>query len=58
MGQNVGSESRRGRSFVVNTDKIKELKSVDSGYRVFLRNGADIPLSRSYRDALKSRMAS
>jgi len=53
-----GPFARSHRSFVVNTDKIKELKSVDSGYRVFLRNGADLPLSRSYRDALKSRMAS
>ena len=51
-----GHFARTHRSFIVNIDKISELRGVDSGYRIFLESGVDIPLSRSFRDSLKLRM--
>lgn len=45
-----GPFARTHRSFVVNIDKIKEIRPVDSKQRVFLHSGEDLPLSRSYRD--------
>jgi hypothetical protein len=50
--------ARTHRSFIVNVEKIREIRPTDSGHRVFLRNGAELPLSRSYRESLKSCMAS
>jgi hypothetical protein len=45
---------RSHRSFIVNLDKIAELRSADSRYRIVLTSGAEVPLSRSYRDGFKS----
>jgi len=41
--------ARTHRSYIVNIDKIRDIRTVDSGQRVFLQNGADVPLSRKYR---------
>jgi hypothetical protein len=41
---------RTHRSFIVNIDKIKEIRTVDAGQRVILTSGEDVPLSRSYRE--------
>ena len=46
----AGSFQRTHRSFIVNIDKVKEIRTVDGGQRVFLTSGDDVPLSRSYRD--------
>ena len=46
-----GPFARSHRSFIVNVDKIAEIRSVDSNPRIFLKNGNDIPLSRGYRAA-------
>lgn len=45
-----GPFARTHRSFIVNIDKVQEIRAVDSKQRVFLHGGADIPLSRSHRD--------
>jgi hypothetical protein len=45
-----GPFARTHRSIIVNIDKIKEIRPVDSGQRVFLTSGDDVPLSRSYRE--------
>jgi hypothetical protein len=42
------------RSYVVNVDQIKEIRSVDSGHRILLRDGGSIPLSRGFRDRFRS----
>jgi hypothetical protein len=41
------------RSYVVNVDKISEIRSVDSGHRILLRDGESIPLSRGFRDRFR-----
>jgi len=46
----VGPFARTHRSFIVNVDKIAEIRSVDSKPRIFLKSGKNIPLSRGYRD--------
>jgi len=43
---------RTHRSFIVNVDKIKEIRTVDAGQIIFLTSGEDVPLSRSYREEL------
>jgi len=53
-----GLFARTHRSYIVNVEKIREVRSTDSGHRVFLRNGTQLPLSRSYRESLKSCMTS
>ncbi|MDX1406361.1 MAG: LytTR family DNA-binding domain-containing protein [Woeseiaceae bacterium] len=40
------------RSFIVNVDQISEIKAADSGHRVILLNGQELPLSRNYREAV------
>ena len=45
-----GPFARTHRSFIVNIDKIKEIRTLDSGQRIILTSGQDVPLSRSYRD--------
>ncbi len=45
-----GPFARTHRSVIVNIDKIEEIRSADSGQRVFLTTGEDVPLSRSYRE--------
>ena len=44
---------RTHRSFIVNIDKIREIRNVDSGHRIFLDNGAEVPLSRGYQDRFR-----
>ena len=51
----AGHFQRTHRSFIVNIDKVREIRTVDSGQRVILTSGADVPLSRSYRDAFNRR---
>ena len=44
------SFARIHRSSIVNLDSVVELRSVDNGdYQVFLRTGAELRLSRTYR---------
>jgi len=45
-----GPFARTHRSFIVNIDKIKEIRTVDAGQLIVLTSGEDVPLSRSYRD--------
>jgi len=45
-----GPFARTHRSVIVNIDKISAIRPVDSGQRVFLTSGEDVPLSRSYRE--------
>jgi DNA-binding LytR/AlgR family response regulator len=45
-----GPFARTHRSFIVNLDKVSQIRSVDSKQRAFLHGGQDVPLSRSYRD--------
>jgi len=49
-----GRFARTHRSFIVNMDRIREVRTVDTKPRVFLSCGADVPLSRSYRDAFNA----
>ncbi len=51
-----GPFARTHRSFIVNVDRIKEIRYVDSKQRIFLRNGKSIPLSRSYRDEFNAKL--
>lgn len=46
----TGPFQRTHRSFIVNIDSIAEIRTADSGQRIVLTSGAEIPLSRSYRD--------
>ena len=48
---------RTHRSFAVNLDKVAEIRAIDSSYVVRMQDGREIPLSRSYRDALRERIA-
>ncbi len=48
---------RTHRSFIVNVDHIQEIQPTDSGHRIRLKNGHEIPLSRSYREAVKATLA-
>ncbi len=46
--------ARISRSTIVNTEKIRELQYLaQGGYRLILRNGTQLSLSRRYRDSLK-----
>jgi hypothetical protein len=45
----TGPFQRTHRSFIVNIDKIAEIRTSDSGQRIILTSGAEVPLSRSYR---------
>ena len=46
----AGPFERTHRSFVVNINRIREIRSAESGQRIILTSGAEVPLSRSYRD--------
>lgn len=46
----AGPFERTHRSFIVNIDKIREIRTADTGQRIILLSGAEVPLSRSYRD--------
>ena len=52
-----GPFARTHRSFIVNIDKIREIRPVDSKQRIVLHSGADLPLSRSYREEFGDIMA-
>ena len=52
-----GSFVRTHRSYIVNIDKISEIRSVDSSQRVFLTSGDDVPLSRGYRNEFDRKVA-
>jgi hypothetical protein len=43
-----GSFARTHRSFIVNLDKIREIRNVDSKQRILLDAGIEVPLSRGY----------
>jgi len=46
--------ARTHRSYIVNIDKIREIRSVDSANRIVLGNGTNVPLSRGYQERLRS----
>ena len=50
--------ARTHRSFIVNVDRIREIRSVDSGHEVVLDNDVRIPLSRGYRDKFRESVTS
>lgn len=52
-----GTFVRTHRGYIVNVDRIREIRAVDSGHRILLKDGREIPLSRSYRDAIRNRLA-
>jgi hypothetical protein len=45
---------RTHRSFIVNIDKAREIRSRDSQQCVVLSSGKEVPLSRGYRDEFRS----
>lgn len=50
--------ARVHRSYLVNLDRIVSIEPLDSGdARVHLRDGVTLPCSRTYREALRQRMA-
>jgi DNA-binding LytR/AlgR family response regulator len=50
-----GSIVRTHRSYLVNIDKIAEIRTTDSGGReIRLQGGRTVPLSRGYRDSFRS----
>ena len=50
-----GGIVRTHRSYLVNIDKIEEIRTTDSGGReIRLQGGKTVPLSRGYRDSFKS----
>ncbi len=44
---------RTHRSYIVNADKITEILTADARQRIVLRSGTELPLSRSYREAVE-----
>jgi DNA-binding LytR/AlgR family response regulator len=49
-----GPFARSHRSYIVNVDRIEEIRAVDSQYRIRLSGGREIPLSRTYREAFRA----
>ena len=50
-----GQIVRTHRSYLVNIDKIDEIRSTDTGsYEIHLKSGKTVPLSRGYRDKFRS----
>jgi hypothetical protein len=47
---------RTHRSYIVNVERIVELRTGPQGTKVVLTSGAEVPLSRSYRDELERRL--
>lgn len=46
------------RSFAINPEQVQELRPGDSGsYRLLLRSGAEVPVSRRYRDQVEALLA-
>jgi hypothetical protein len=52
-----GPFTRSHRSYVVNVDKIDEIRSVDGKQSVLLKGGQSVPLSRSYCEAFEAAIA-
>ncbi len=52
----AGPFVRTHRSFIVNIDKVQEIRTVDSAQRILLSGGEDIPLSRGFRDEFDRRI--
>jgi len=48
-----GPFTRCHRSYIVNLDKVSEIKTIDGAQQIHLKNGAVLPLGRRYRDAFK-----
>jgi hypothetical protein len=46
----AGPFERTHRSFIVNINRISEIRATDNGQRILLSTGDEVPLSRSYRD--------
>lgn len=51
-----GPFARTHRSFIVNVDRIKEIRFVESKQHIFLENGKSIPLSHSYREEFNAKL--
>lgn len=49
-----GPFARTHRSFIVNVDRIEEMRLVNGRSRILLKNGASVPLSRGYRDEFEA----
>lgn len=49
--------ARCHRRFIVNLDRVAELKTIDGSPQIHLKSGAVLPVGRSYRDAFKSSIA-
>ncbi len=49
--------ARTHRSFVVNLAEVTELQAEESGrWKILMRSGKEVPLSRGYRDAVRARL--
>lgn len=50
--------ARVHRSYIVNLDRLEQIEPLESGdARLRLRDGTELPCSRSYREALRTRLA-
>lgn len=49
---------RTHRSYIVNIDRISEIRTVDSKQCIALDSGAEVPLSRTYRETFRNAVAS
>jgi DNA-binding LytR/AlgR family response regulator len=50
-----GNFARTHRSFIISLDKIAETQPTNAGaHRIRLESGAEVPLSRGFRDGFKS----
>lgn len=52
-----GPFTRSHRSYIVNLDKVAEIKTIDGAQQIHLKGGAALPLSRGYREAFKAAIA-
>jgi hypothetical protein len=52
-----GPFARTHRSYIVNVDRIEEIRPVDSQHRIRLASGREIPLSRTYREGFEAFLA-
>jgi hypothetical protein len=53
-----GQIVRTHRSYLVNIDKVEEIRTTDTGgYEIHLESGRTVPLSRGYRDQFRSMFA-
>ena len=52
-----GPFARSHRSYIVNTDKVAEIRIVEGRHRVILQSGQDLPMSRGYREAFEAAMS-